>query len=734
MKHNLFTRLLSLVLAMLMVLSVTDMAVRSVYAEELEEQEAQEQTAEEEIPEESAQTFALTETYAENSGIVMVRNAEGKVDAKELFEALKNKYNGNALSVYYFSQNAAASEKDLNTTNMLSAANLAVAEISMEAGTYYIYTKSVEFQGLKPVTTVNTVCTITVVNGEILKASSLTLREEQLVVVTYLPNGEVNMDTLVSDVLKAVVDADNCVPSGQELSAYNVVSSHQNEDYSFTVTVGYAGNEEYKSCTKDVKVWLSDNRQPVVITPADGVPTVQLPVAADKSINFDLLYKSLFKAMCAKAEPAVLTEENVTFTYLNNGKYGSLEGGLLGINKITAGTHSVKMEFAGNSEYQGASVTMDVNFVEVKLEIAYNEGVEISFNPDASKMKGELFQKVINWDKTTLPEDITAEDMDFEYKHLLEWLPVEGSTDALGISHPRMGGGEQTVRVRLGSKVSGLISGLTGDGVKITVKKAACSVKVNSASVSVAAPLPANLVVVSPDPSISTVTVFTGATTNLSLAVYLKMPESILTNSEILKTVDPIVQKVTGMSFAQMLQNGLSVGDLRKLVKAEDLMNALSKLGFDFGVVGEVLKIVDKLPGVADNVRISLGTPNRAGLYNVTAIAGDANYETAVGTGTLNLKIQTANVSIAWNSTIPGSIKASELGNYNFGAVIKYNGQPAPIQDGLKITYTGLTKKFRLYVSSKTPTEPGSYVETAATIGGSYNGKPITRAFRIVNG
>lgn len=734
MKHNLFTRLLSLVLAMLMVLSVTDMSVRSVYAEELEEQETQEQTVEEEIPEESAQTFALTETYAENSGIVMVRNAEGKVSAKELHEALQSKYNGNALSVYYFSQNAAASEKDLNTTNMLSAANLAVAEIFMEAGTYYIYTKSVELQGIKPVTTVNTVCTITVVNGETLKASSLALREEQLVVVTYLPNGEVNMDTTVSDVLKAVVDTDNCVPSGQELSCYTITDGSDNGDGTVTLTVAYAGNEEYKACTAKVGVRLSDNRQPVVITPADGVPTVQLPVAADKSINFGVLYKSLFKAMCAKAEPAVLTEENVTFTYLNNGKYGSLEGGLLGINKITAGTHSVKMEFAGNSEYQGASVTMDVNFVEVKLEIAYNEGVEISFNPDASKMKEELFQKVINWDKTTLPEDITAEDMDFEYKHLLEWLPVEGSTDALGISHPRMGGGEQTVRVRLGSKVSGLISGLAGDGVKITVKKAACSVKVNSASISVAAALPANLVVVSPDPSISTVTVFTGATTNLSLAVFVNLSGKLIGDSNFLKTVDPIVEKITGKSFTKMMQDGLTVGELRNLVKAQDLMDILKTFGVDFGVLGTVLEIIDKLPGVADNVRIGFGKPNRAGLYNVTAIAGDNNYETAMGTGTLNLKIQTANVSIAWNSSIPGSIKVSELGNYNFGAAIKYNGQPAPVQDGLKITYTGLTKKFRLYISSKAPTEPGSYLATATTIGGSYNGKPITRSFKIVNG
>lgn len=725
MKHNLFTRLLSLVLAMLMVLSVTDMSVRSVYADEPEEQEAQEQTVEEVIPEAPAQTFALTETYAENSGIVMVRNAEGKVDAKELYEALQSQYGVNA---YYYSTKDNASAKELTVVNVLEA------EISMEAGTYYIYTKSVKFQGLKPVTTVNTVCTITVVNGETLKASSLALREEQLVVVTYLPNGEVNMDTLVSDVLKAVVDADNCVPSGQELSAYNVVSSHQNEDYSFTVTVGYAGDEEYKACTKDVKVWLFDNRQPVVITPADGVPTVQLPVAADKSINFGVLYKSLFKAMCAKAEPAVLTEENVTFTYLHNGKYGSLEGGLLGANKITAGTHSVKLEFAGNSEYQGVSVTMDVNFVEVKMEIAYNEGVEISFNPDASKMKEELFRKVINWDKTTLPEDITAEDMDFEYKHLLEWLPIEGSTDALGISHPRMGGGEQTVRVRLGSKVSGLISGLTGDGVKITVKKAACSVKVNSASISVAAALPANLVVVSPDPSISTVTVFTGATTNLSLAVFVNLSGKLIGDSNFLKTVDPIVEKITGKSFTKMMQDGLTVGELRNLVKAQDLMDILKTFGVDFGVLGTVLEIIDKLPGVADNVRIGFGKPNRAGLYNVTAIAGDNNYETAMGTGTLNLKIQTANVSIAWNSSIPGSIKVSELGNYNFGAAIKYNGQPAPVQDGLKITYTGLTKKFRLYVSSKAPTEPGSYLATATTIGGSYNGKPITRSFKIVNG
>ena len=210
------------------------------------------------------------------------------------------------------------------------------------------------------------------------------------------------------------------------------------------------------------------------------------------------------------------------------------------------------------------------------------------------------------------------------------------------------------------------------------------------------------------------------------------MPEKY-TNSTVLKLIDPVVSKLYGKSFTQMMQDGMTVGELRKLFSTQELLDTLKKLHIDTGTVGQILEIINKLPSVADTVRVSFGTPNRAGLYTVTAVTDNKNYETGVGVGALLVKMHSKGTKLSWNQSFTnGKLKASEVASFDFGATLSYDGDVSISQSNVHYLYSGFTSKWKPYSSTKAPTEPGRYVVTVVTIGGNYQAAPITRSFQIV--
>lgn len=99
-----------------------------------------------------------------------------------------------------------------------------------------------------------------------------------------------------------------------------------------------------------------------------------------------------------------------------------------------------------------------------------------------------------------------------------------------------------------------------------------------------------------------------------------------------------------------MLQNGITVGELRQLLNTSEVIDVLEKIGVDTGALGQVIKVINKLPSIADNLRISIGAPNHAGIYSVTAVTDNKNYNTGVGAGALVLKADKA--KLVWNQSI----------------------------------------------------------------------------------
>lgn len=87
---------------------------------------------------------------------------------------------------------------------------------------------------------------------------------------------------------------------------------------------------------------------------------------------------------------------------------------------------------------------------------------------------------------------------------------------------------------------------------------------------------------------------------------------------------------------------------------------------------------------------------------------------------------------LTWNQEITGKLTAEQAKNFDFSAVLSYDGDPSISQSGVHYLYSGFTSKWRLYSSTTTPpTEPGSYVMTVCILGGNYFALPITRTFTI---
>ena len=165
------------------------------------------------------------------------------------------------------------------------------------------------------------------------------------------------------------------------------------------------------------------------------------------------------------------------------------------------------------------------------------------------------------------------------------------------------------------------------------------------------------------------------------------------------------------------------------MLSASEIIDALDKIGVDTGVLGQVIQVVDKLPGIADNVRIAFGSPNHAGIYAVTAVTDNRNYKTGVGVGALVLKADKA--KLVWKQDI-SKISAADAANADFMAELTVNGVAVADQHSVHVLYSGFTSKWKPYSSTTTPpTEPGRYVMTVVVLGGDYVASPVTRTFRI---
>lgn len=484
---------------------------------------------------------------------------------------------------------------------------------------------------------------------------------------------------------------------------------------------------------------------PAAGTDVSGAYTLNMTYTADGKIDFDALRAAIVAAVLPGTDVS-----DVTVTYESKAKlwpyledYTPLEGGWARAywhDAITAGTYNVKLTANG----QDTVVTVTLKDARTQAKIVLKEGISLSYTKDAAAMRTQILDKLIDWSQTTVSKEAAAQSMVIEYygtgrSKLLthdDWYPVEGGTVKFGIDYtaPSIGAGENQ-KIRASFPTTANYLGCDAVEGTLTVNKAFVRVHVKSAAIFYdEKPTTQQYVTTKPEDDFTIFKVYSGVTSNVKGAIYLQLPESIL-SPEALEQIDPVVKLLYGKTLTDILNDGMTLGELRALLQklekpTDDLAKLLKLFNIDISSFTELLKVINKIPGVFDSTRVAIGSPNRAGMYLVTAITSNPNYKTGVGTGTLVVKMRATGASLTWNND-QTTFTTGELASSPLGATLMRDGEACHNQDGVHYRYVGTTDTHRLYISSKAPTEPGTYRQTAYILGGNDMAKSISRSITI---
>ena len=426
-----------------------------------------------------------------------------------------------------------------------------------------------------------------------------------------------------------------------------------------------------------------------------------------------------------------------------------LEGGWAGLTKVSAvsaGTYEMKLTTNGTE----AIVTVTLTDARKDAQIVLKEGVSVTYTKDAAAMRTQILDKLIDWSQTTVSKEAAAKSMVIEYKtkgYLPNtstnelspelWFPIEGGSANVGLltyTASSIGAGENQ-QVRASFPATADYRGCDAVEGTLTVDKANVRVKVQAAAISAGETLTTQqYVTTNPEDTFAIFKVYSGVTSNISGIVYVQLPESMVSETA-LKVLNPIVKPILGKTLTEALQDGTTVGELRAFLKDNQKLldtaaNALKVFGVDITAFTKLVDTLNSLPSVFDSTRVAFGSPNRAGMYLVTAIASNPNYKTGVGTGVLIVKMHTSGASLSWNNS-ETTYAASALKADTLNATLMRGDSAADNQDGVHYCYVGFTAAHKLYVSSKAPTEAGTYRQTAYIFGGNDMAKSISRTVTI---
>lgn len=485
-----------------------------------------------------------------------------------------------------------------------------------------------------------------------------------------------------------------------------------------------------------------------------GAYTLNMTYTADGKIDFDALRAAIVAAVLPGTDVS-----DVTVTYESKAtlpphepRYVVLKGGwdsnpiLREFPAITVGTHNVKLTANG----QDTVVSVTLKDARTQAKIVLKEGVSLTYTKDAAAMRTQILDKLIDWSQTSVSKEAAAKSMVLKYygtgysKEFLglsaphdDWYRVEGGSVVFlsaPYTAPSIGAGENQ-QIRASFPTTADYLGCDAVEGALTVNKAFVRVHVKPAAIFYdEKPTTQQYVTTKPEDDFTIFKVYSGLTSSVKGAVYLQLPESIL-SPEALAKIDPVVKLLYGKTLTDILNDGMTLGELRALLQklekpTDDLAKLLKLFNIDISSFTELLKVINKIPGVFDSTRVAIGSPNRAGMYLTTAITSNPNYKTGVGTGTLVVKMRASGANLVWNND-QTTFTTDELANSPLGATLMRDGEACHNQDGVHYRYVGTTGTHRLYISSKAPTEPGTYRQTAYILGGNDMARSISRSITI---
>lgn len=612
--------------------------------------------------------------------------------------------------------------------------------------------------------------------------NALRARIFEQVVASSTPNLTVNDVTIEYYAKSAVFKYEDWVKLEGEYKTIPVINQKVGypaiSEGNWKIKITFDGNADYKGCHREMHVTFLD-RDAAPFHLKGGVTEVGIVYNADQSINYAATERALREALIESTDPSypidlVKVQYNIygtsiTDDWIANYKdlsYKVLDSDLLdGIKagKFGLGDQLLRLSWSGNADYKPFEETrVRVKMVDNRqpTEVVLKPSISLIYNKDVSVVAGQLFEYVINWDDSTLPEKdtLSVDDFTFEYEAEVmitdkdglvvgtgekRWAPIAGKKILTDYSFcEQIGAGEQKIRVTY----KGNADYRPSNGAELpkdcylTIKKAPVTVKVHSTSIYADEELSKDFITTDPADNFDIFTVFGGVTNNVTGSVFVQLPER-LTKGTIIKLIDKTLEGLHQKTLTQMMKEGTTVGELRKLfndivTNADNLPQSvkelLAKAGIDIDTLVKLNEALNKFPGLLDNVRVVFGTPDQAGIYTVCAVTNNKNYHTGFAMGSLVVKAHVSDVRLTWNAPINGKLTVEEAAAFDFGATLRYNEKPVADQSSVKCLYTGITSNWQSYSSTTTPpTEPGRYVMTAVTLGGNYQAAPITRSFQI---
>lgn len=538
----------------------------------------------------------------------------------------------------------------------------------------------------------------------------------------------------------------------------------------------YPSNATYAATTTEGTVTVT-GREALTYTLKEAPYKVDMQFNAEQDYDYEATIHAIYDAVVASTTPAVdydaVEMEYTTTMDALGGYFKPLNHqGATGLLDFKEGTWKIRITWPETVEYRATSATVEVTVSDNRIAsaVVLKEGASFTYNMDSAVMKQAIFDNVIDWDASTLPDGVNISDFEIKYKAQLDvmdssfdadklgsligkipglenvggsigdiagglndstkqWMPIEGGKNAIGVPYAPMGAGEHQVQVTF--KGNAEYKPSDAAEASVTVNKANVKVKVRSDNIRAGEPLPENFITTDPADKFDFYIVYAGATSDISLGIYIDLPDQY-DNNKFMKILDPLVEKIAGKSFTQMIQDGVTLGELRALFVNTDFIDLLEKIGVDTGAFGQIIKVASALPSVTDGVRVGFGIPNRAGLYTVTAITDNKNYNTGVGVGALLVRMHLKGVKLTWNQELGSKISTADAKNFDFKATLSKDGDVSISQSSVHYLYSGFTSKWRPYSSTTTPpTEPGRYSMTVVTLGGNYQAAPITRTFQI---
>ena len=625
----------------------------------------------------------------------------------------------------------------------------------------------------------DTTAEVTLTKAEKL-SSSITLKQDASVKLPYKEDGTLDFDALRENIFSLVVESTtpkltvndvtieyyatgkirkNWAPlEGGKVDGLNYPAISAGEQQ---IQISFKGDDTYKADTVKTTVNFLD-RAAAPFQLKQGVTEVSMVYNKDQSINYEETAQALREALLESTDPNVSIND-VTVEY-NAGigaikNYQPLNYSLTGSDfidqlfKFGLGSQTIRFTWRGNAGYQAytAEVTVEMTDSREASAVVLKPSISLIYNKDAAAMTQQIFEYVIDWDDSTLPDKSTlsADDFTIEYYAtakvaagdlggdvgLQKWVPIEGeegiSAGKLQYFYPQMGAGEQQIRVTFNGNETYRSS--EAEEGSLTVKKANVSVKVHSTSIYADEVPGEGFVTTDPVDDFDIFTVYTGVS-----SVFVQLPERY-TDNAFIKVVDPVLEKVGLRTIKDIMDKGITVGELKqnldKIANGSEyavVREALKLMGVDVATLQQIINVFNKIT-LLDNVRIALRTPDQVGIYTVYAITNNDNYNTGFGMGALVVKKHYSGVKLDWNQDFTnGKISAADVKNFDFGATLSYNGEQVEDQSSVHYLYSGFTSRWKPYSSTTTPpTEPGRYVVTVVTLGGNYQAAPITRAFQI---